>query len=98
VTGELVEADSDGLAQVHRGLLRVGGDLDQDVAPGEVFARKSMFFRAEDHGHAAATGEFLTDQRGQFGELDDGLLGLAIGEGSGADDEGAVDDCLGQSH
>jgi hypothetical protein len=97
MSGELVEADSDGLAQVHRGLEGVCGDLDQDVAPGEVFACKSMFFRAEDQGHAAAADQFLTDQRGQLGERDDGLLGLAIGEGTGADNEGAVGDCLGKS-
>ena len=97
MSGELVEADSDGLAQVHRGLEGVCGDLDQEVAIGKVIARKSMFFRAEDQGYAAATGQFLTDHRGQLWQRDDGLLRLAPGEGSSADDQSAIGDSLGKS-
>jgi hypothetical protein len=74
------------LAQVHRGLLGVCGDLDQEVAVGEVIARKSMLFRAEDYGYAASVSQFLTDQRSQIGERDNVLLRLATGEGSSADD------------
>jgi hypothetical protein len=97
LAGELIEANGNGLAQVHRGLEGVGGDLDQDVAPGEVFAGKSMFFRAEDQGDAAAAGQFLGDQRSEFGKQDNPLLRLAPGEGSGADDQGAIGDSLGKS-
>lgn len=92
--GQLVEADSDGLAQVHGGLVGVGGDLDEEVAVGEVFAGEAVFFPTEDKGNAACAGEFALDDGSEIGEGYDGLLGLAMGEGSGAKDEGAAGDGL----
>jgi hypothetical protein len=74
----------------------VGGDLDQQLAPGEVFAGEAVFFRAEDEGNAGAVGAFTFEERSEVGKGDDRLLGLAVGEGSGADDQGAVGHGFGQ--
>ena len=46
--GDFVEADGDGLAEVHGGLGVVGFNDDESVAPGEVVAGKAVFFTAED--------------------------------------------------
>ncbi len=53
---QLVEADGDGLAEVHGGLARVGGNFNEHVAAGKVFAGEAVFFRAEDQGDAARRG------------------------------------------
>ncbi len=45
---QFVETDGGGLAKVHRGLARVGGDLDKRMAQGEIFAGEAVLFRAED--------------------------------------------------
>ena len=52
--GQLVEANGDGLAQIHGGLAGIGGDFDEQVAEGKVFAGEAVLFRAEDEGDAAA--------------------------------------------
>ena len=94
--GEFVEADGDGLAEVHGGLAGVGGDGDEDVAPGEVFAGEAVLFRTEDEGDAAAPAEFAGDERGEVREGDDRLLGLAVGERAGAENESGGGEGLGQ--
>jgi hypothetical protein len=55
-----------------------------------------VLLRAEDQGDAPAAGEFPGGQRGQIRQRDDRLLGLAVGEGSGAGNKGAVGYCLGK--
>ena len=95
--GHLVKADGDGLAEVHRRLAWVGGNLDENVAEGEVFAGEAVLFRAEDEGDAAAAGKLPRHQRRQMGQSHHRLLRLAIGEGSSADDQGAMGDGLGKS-
>ena len=92
--GEFVEADGDGLAQIHGGLSRLGGDFDEDVAVRQIFACKTVLFRAEYEGNATAVGQFALDDGGQIGQCDDRLLGLAIGQSSGADDKRAIGNCL----
>jgi len=59
-------------------------------------AGEAVLFRAEDEGDAAAAGPLLLNERRQGGEGDDLLLGLAEGEGSGADDQRAGGDCFGE--
>ena len=97
--GEFIEADGDGLAQVHGRLGGVGGDLDQDVAVGEVFAGEAVFFRAEDEGYAAgdAGDAFAFDEGSEMGKGNYRLFGLAVGQGSGAGDESAMGHGFGES-
>ncbi len=95
--GEFVEADGDGLAEVHGGLAGVGGDGDENVAVREVFAGEAVLFRTEDKDDAAAAVEFARHKRGQVGEGDDRLLGLAVGKRAGADYQGGCGHGLGKS-
>jgi len=95
--GQLVEADGNGLAQVHGGLAVVGGDFNKELAPGEIFAGETVFFRAEDEGNLAAARELRCNQGRERGKRDDRLLGFAMGEGSGADDECAFGHGFGQA-
>lgn len=53
VGGDFVEENGSGLAEVHGGLARIGGDFDKHVAGGEVVAGEAVLFRAEDDGDAA---------------------------------------------
>ena len=94
--GKLVEADGYGLAQVHGGLAGIGGDFDEQMTEGQVFSREAVLFRAEDEGDAATAGELLQHEIGQIGKGYHWLFGLAVGEGSGAEHEGAVGDGLGE--
>ncbi len=64
------------------------------MAKGEIVACEAAFFRAEDESDALGTGSRFGDARNEIGKGDDGLLGLAVSEGSGADDEGAAGDCF----
>ena len=70
--------------------MRVSGNLDEQVAAGKIFASEAVFFGAEDQSHAAAALDLGDQARRQIGEGDDGLLGLAMGEGTGADYQGAI--------
>jgi hypothetical protein len=92
--GQLIKADSDGLAEIHGGLAGVRGDLDQGVTEGEVFAHEAALFRSEDEGNAAAAVEFMLDDRSECGWRNGGLLGLAASKRGGAEDEGAMGDRL----
>jgi hypothetical protein len=88
--GQLVQADGDGLAEIHGRLARVGGDGHEKVAEGEIGAGESALLRPEDQGHAAAAVQLMPDQRGESGKRDDGLLRLAARESAGAEDEGGL--------
>jgi len=65
------------------------GNFDEMVAEGKIVACEAAFFRSEDESDAAG---FSLEDGCKQRERDDGLLGLAVGEGSGAEDEGAVGD------
>jgi hypothetical protein len=77
--------------------MEVGGDFDEDVTVREVVAGKTVFFRAEDESDAAVAGQLLGNEWSKIGELNNGLLGLAIGEGSSAHHERAMGDGLGKA-
>ena len=94
--GELVKADGGGLSEVHGGLARVGRDFDEVVAEGEVFAREAVFFWTEDDGDCSSIVEFAGDDGSEMVEADDGLLGFAVGERAGAEDEGGVANGFGE--
>lgn len=92
--GQLVEAYGYRLAQVHGGLMGIGGDFDEQMAVRKIFAGKTALFRAKDEGYSPASGDFLLDERSERGQLDDRLLGFAASEGPGAGDQGAIGDGL----
>jgi hypothetical protein len=92
--GEFVEADRDGLAEIHGRLAGVGGDLDQEVAEGEVVTGEAVLFGTEHQGDAASASEFGIDHWSQGGKKNDGLLGFAMSDGPGAEDKGAISDGL----
>ena len=93
----LVEADGDGLAEVHRGLVSVGGDFDHGVAKGQIVAREAMLFRAEDDGDASRGSQLLIDECGQMRQGEDGLFGLAGGAGAGSENQGGLCAGLGKA-
>jgi hypothetical protein len=92
--GEFVEANGDCLAEIHGGLAGISGDFDEAVAEGEVFTGEAALFRSEDESDSAFASEFGMDHWGQGGKRNDGLLGFAVSDGSGAEDEGAIGDGL----
>ena len=94
--GEFVEADGSGLAEVHGGLARVGGDFDEVMAEGEVFSGEAVFFGAEDDGDSSVVVEFAGDDGSELIEADDGLFRFAVGECAGAENEGGVADGFGE--
>ena len=94
--GELVEADSGRLAKVHGGLAGIGGDFHEVMAEGEIFAGEAVFFGSEEDGDLSGVIEFAGDDGGELVEGDDGLLGFAVGEGAGSDDECGVAEGFGQ--
>lgn len=51
---QVVKAYRDCLPQVHRGLLRLGGDSDQPVAVAEVLIREAALLRTEEQRDLAA--------------------------------------------
>ncbi len=65
------------------------GNFDEMVAEGKIVACEAVLFGSEDESDAAG---FSLEDGCKRRERDDGLLGLAVGEGSGAEDEGAVGD------
>lgn len=94
--GELVETDGHSLAEVHRGLRRVGWNFNEYVAIGKVFAGEAVFFWTKEDGDPATASDFLLNQRRQGRQRDDRLLGLAVGKSPGAEHECAGRDCFGE--
>ena len=61
--GSFIKADGDRLAEIHRGLLRIGGNDSEQMAMREISLREPALLRAEDQSDAAAAGElFLYDE------------------------------------
>ncbi len=94
VSRKLVEADGNGLTQVHGRLGFAGVDDGDGVAPGQVVGGETVFFRTEEEGDAVVWwglfSDFGTHALGSLREGEDGLFGLAAVERSGSDDQGAV--------
>ena len=98
VGGQFIEDDGGGLAQIHGGLLGVGGDFDEGVAVGEVLAREAVFFGTEDDSYAGfGMDEVRRDPLVELIEADDCLFGLAMRQRAGAKDERAIADGFGES-
>ena len=94
---QLIQAHGNGLAQIHGGLARIGGNLHERVAKSEIFAGEPALLWPEDQRHAAATGKFGADKRRQLRERNHGLLGLAVRAGSRANHQRAIGHGLGKA-
>jgi len=93
---QFVNAHSYRLPKIHGRLAQVGGDFDEGVAPGKVFARKAMLLRSEDQGDAASGRESWRENSGQIGERNHRLFRLAMGARTGAGHKRAVRHGLGK--
>ena len=102
VADQFVEADGDGLAEVHGAMLGAGGDAQEPVAVAEIFVGQAGFFGAEEERDAicfCACGAFACEApqddacaRFERAEL---MMQLAASGGGGADDERAIGDGFG---
>jgi len=110
LAGEFVEADGDGLAEVHgemaRGFLPCGGagrehgDGGEERGVAELVVGEAGFFRAEEQGYAGL-GVFGGIKGGEedWGGLlegEDGTGKVAVADGCGGGDEGAIRDGFGE--
>jgi hypothetical protein len=95
LANELVENDGDGLAEVHGGVVGLGGNTEQEVAVAEVVIGEADFFRSEEDGDVGTVAEVGLDDCGGGFEGRDWLQQIALSAG-GADDQGAVGDGLGE--
>jgi multiple antibiotic resistance protein len=87
---EFVKTHSDGLAEIHRRLRRIGGNRGEDLAKREVFACEAALLGAEDEGDAPAARELFLNERREFRQRNNRLLGLAMLERGCAHDQSAV--------
>ena len=102
VADQFVEADGDGLAEVHGAMLGAGGDAQEPVAVAEIFVGQAGFFGAEEERDAicfCACGAFArealqNDARAGF-EGAELMMQFAAAGGGGADYERAIGDSFG---
>ena len=94
IAHKLVKADCDGLAKIHGTMLFAGGYTQQPMAMAEVFVRKAALFGAEQKGDSTA-GEMFMDEARSLLKAANRMQGLAAADGSGANNEGAVRDGIG---
>ena len=73
----------------------MGRNFDNRMAKRKITAREAVLLWAEDESDAAAGAESGENDGRKDGKRHDGLLGLAASEGTGAEDEGAIGDCVG---
>ncbi len=91
IAGDFIEADGDGLAEVHGGMFFARRDVREPVAVAQIVVRKADFFRSKQQRDALGAEGFAHDARCGF-EAMHGVLGEAVAKGGGADDERAVSD------
>ena len=94
IANQLIEANGDGLSEVHRDVAFVGGDVEEPMAVAEVVVGKAEFFGAEEERDAAG-GEALADEARAKFETADFVVKDAAADGGGADDEGTIGDGFG---
>jgi len=91
VADDFVEADGHRLAQIHRNVFFARGNADQPVAVAEILVGEAEFFRAEEQRDAARA-ESLADQANAVLGTPQGMVQLAVADGSGSHDERAIGD------
>ena len=78
-----------GLAQVHGEVFFPGGDVHKPVAMAHVLIGETEFFRAEEEGAGSAI-EMPADDWGTSLQAMKRVLQVAMADGRGSDDEGAI--------
>ena len=73
----------------------MGRNFDKRMAKRKITAREAVLLWAEDESYADAGTQSGENDGRKDGKRDDGLLGLAASEGTGAEDESAIGDGLG---
>lgn len=94
--GQLVEAHCDSLPKVHRGLVRVGRNLNQQMAAREIVARQPMFLRPENKSDASSTRQFFRHPGHKHRKKNSRLLGLAMRAGAGSHHQRATSKSFGE--
>lgn len=88
--GKFVEANRRRLSQVHRGLSRIGRDLDKCMAIRKILARQPVLFGAENDGETSSTIEFPGYKRSKFVESHHRLIRFAMRQRACAQDQRAI--------
>ena len=107
-THQLIETDGDRLAEVQgemaRACVLLHGDGEEKVAVAQLFVAEAGLLGAEEQGDAAwvaigacAAAKFGADAGCGFGQREQGVLQVALADGGGPDDQGAVGDGLGEA-
>jgi len=91
--GELIQANCNSLAKVHRRLAGMGRNLDELVTEREVVAGEAALLGAEDESDSASACDLAVNNRHEVRQSHNGLRGLAARAGSGSDDERTRGDC-----
>jgi hypothetical protein len=91
IAGEFVEADGDGLTEIHGAVGLPGGNVEQPVAVAEIVIGEASFFGAEDKSDAARGEAFADEARGESEWLRR-VRQIAARLRGGADDESAIGD------
>ena len=91
ITGEFVETDGDGLAEVHGAVLFAGGDAYEPMAVAEVFIREPALLRAEEQGDTVSSEMLAEVMRGLI-EAAHRVLQLTKAYGCGPYNESAIFD------
>lgn len=94
VASQLVEAQRDGLAEIHGEILAESGDPQQPVTVAHVFVGEAEFLGAEQQSHRTGGGGFADGARAVL-EAADGVLQFPVTDGGGADDQAAIGDGVG---
>ena len=95
VARQLIEADGNGLAEVHGFLHGLCGDADNGRAVVDVFVAEAVIFGAKDDGKAAG-GEDGGEFPAECGQREDRAGGMPLRNGCRAEDERAIGNGLGE--
>ena len=96
IARQLVEAERDGLAEVHGEILADGGDAHQPVAVAEIVVGEAEFFAAEEERDGRGGQRAQHQPRAVF-QAADGVLQLAVAYAGGAHHQAAIGDGFGEA-
>lgn len=95
MTSQFVEANGDGLAEIHGDIVFAGGNVQQPVTMAEIRVGEAALLGAKQEGDGGR-GQAAADQASAVLEPFEGMTESAAADGGGADDQGAIGDGVGQ--